>query len=315
VCRTDLNYRFDYSIVDMRRSVFAPVLTGVGCRNACDYCCIGSFFHGKYTLRKLEYVLAELKELSRKTRRIAFVDTNLYNNPGYVRRLCSEMIRSGYRFLWGAQCTIDIGDDPDTLALMRRAGCKVLFIGLETIEQANLDAVHKSNCADSYRRRIRTIHEAGMRIAAFFMFGFDGDTLDTSAQLSRFIIDQDIALPMLNILVPTPGTPMYARLRQEGRLLMTDDREFLKNNIAYNSSFNLCFYKPARMTPDQVETEFIDLLGRLSGIPQILRRSVSTDLSLSLFFLYMNWLFRQEYLRLKRKRAADRRVQDGHGSR
>jgi radical SAM superfamily enzyme YgiQ (UPF0313 family) len=312
MCRTDLNYLFDYSIVDMRRSVFAPVLTGVGCRNACDYCCIGSFFHATYTLRKLDYVLAELDALNRQTRRVAFVDTNLYNNAAYLRRLCAAMIGRDYRFIWGAQCTIDIGDDPDTLALMRKAGCKLLFIGLETIDQANLDAVHKTYDADSYRRRIETIHKAGIRIAAFFMFGLDGDTLDTSARLSRFIMDHDIALPMLNILVPTPGTPMYARLRQEGRIRMTDDSEFLKNNIAYNSSFNLCFYTPRNMTPGQVEREFVDLLGRLSGLPQIFRRSLSSDVRLSLFLLYMNWLFRKEYRRLKRKQNAGPDLQAGY---
>ena len=313
VCRTDLNYLFDYSIVDMRRSVFAPVLTGVGCRNACDYCCIGSFFHATYTLRRLGYVLEEMDALSRRTRRIAFVDTNLYNNADYLRSLCSAMIDRGYGFLWGAQCTIDIGDDPETLALMRRAGCRLLFIGLETIDQANLDAVHKPYSADSYRRRIETIHAAGIKIAAFFMFGLDADTPETSARLSRFIIDHDIALPMLNILVPTPGTPMHAQLRQEGRILMTDDRDFLRNNIAYNSSFNLCFYTPRQMTPGQVEREFVDLLGRLSGIPQIVRRSISSDLRLSLFLLYMNWLFRREYLRLNRKQKADLELQVRRG--
>ena len=313
VCQTDLDYRFDYSVVDMRRSVFAPVLTSVGCRNACDFCCIGSFFHARYTVRKLEHVLAELDALSRRTRRIAFVDTNLYNDPAYVRRLCSAMIRSDYRFLWGAQSTVDVGDDPETLALMRRAGCRLLFIGLETIEQTNLDAVHKGHRAGSYERRIRTIHDAGIRIAAFFIFGFDGDTPDTSERLSGFIVDHDIALPMLNVLVPNPGTPLYARLRQEGRLLMTDDWDFLRNNTAYNSSFSLCFYQPARMTPRQVEEEFVDLLGRLSGVRQIIRRSVSPDLRLTLFLLYMNWLFRKEYVRLRRKRAADRPAQAPHG--
>lgn len=302
-CHTDLNYKFDYSIVDMRRSVFAPVLTGVGCRNACDYCCIGSFFHGKYTLRKIEFVLEELDVLSRTTRRIAFVDTNLYNNAGYVRCLCTAMIDRGYNFIWGAQCTIDIGDDPETLALMKKAGCRVLYIGMETIEQTNLDAIRKHYRVDSYRQKIKTIHNTGIRIAAFFMYGLDGDTLTTSARMSEFIKEHNIALPMLNILVPTPGTPMYAQLKREGRILMTDEQEFLKNNIAYNSSFNLCFYEPKNMTPTQVEEGFLDLLRRLSGIPQIIRRSLSADIPLSLFLLYMNWLFRKEYVRLRKQRV------------
>jgi hypothetical protein len=133
------------------------------------------------------------------------------------------------------------------------------------------------------------------------MYGLDGDTRDTAADMSRFIIDQKIALPMLNILVPTPSTPMFERLKREGRVLMKDEQEFLKNNVGYNASFTLCFYQPKNLTPAEVEDGFIDLLGRLSGYRQIIRRSVSTDLPLTRFLLYSNWLFRKEYLELKRR--------------
>ena len=213
------------------------------------------------------------------------------------------MIRRRYRFIWGAQSTVDIGDDPETLALLKKAGCRILYIGMETIEQANLDGMNKHYRIDTYPRKIENIHRAGLRIAAFFMYGLDGDTRETAADMSRFIIDHKIALPMLNILVPTPSTPMFERLKREGRVLMKDEQEFLKNNIGYNASFTLCFYQPKNMTPAEVEDGFIDLLGRLSGYRQIIRRSVSGDLPLTLFLLYSNWLFRKEYLELKRRRG------------
>ena len=125
--------------------------------------------------------------------------------------------------------------------------------------------MHKKYSVESYGRKIRNIHAAGIKIATFFMYGLDGDTHDTAAQMSRFIVDNRIALPMLNVLVPTPGTPLYERLKSEDRILMKDAQEFLMNNPAYNSSFNLCFYRPRNMTPLQVEEGFIELLGRLSG--------------------------------------------------
>ena len=298
----DLNFPFDYSVLDIDRLLFTPVLTSVGCRNSCDYCCIGSLYKGTYRLRNLRYVLEELGMLSRVTRRIAIVDTNIYNNRGYLRRLCEAMIDRGYRFIWGAQSTVDIGDDPETLVLLKKAGCRILYIGMETIEQANMDGVHKNYRVETYRRKIEAIHRAGIRIAAFFMYGLDSDTRETSATMSRFIIDHKIALPMLNIVVPTPGTPMYTKLKREGRVLMKDEQEFLKNNIAYNASFNLCFYEPKNMTPLEVEEGFIDLLGRLSGYGQIVRRSVSRDIPLTMFLLYSNWMFRKEYVELKRRR-------------
>ena len=301
-CKTDLSYRFDYSTLDPKRVIFTPVLFGVGCRNSCDYCCIASLYKGKYRLRKFSHVMDELEYLRRRTRNIAVVDTNIYNNRDYLKKICREMIRRKFVFVWGAQSTIDIGDDATTLQLLKEAGCRVLFIGLETINQSNMDAIHKIHRIDSYSHKIRNIHKAGIKIAAFFMYGLDGDTVDTSLYLSQFIIKNRIALPMLNILVPTPGTKIYEQLKSEGRILMKDAQEFLRNNVAYNSSFNLCLYVPRNMTSAEVENGFIDLLGRLSGYSQIIRRSVNRDLRLTLFLLQSNWLFRKEYVLLKKKK-------------
>ena len=301
-CKPDLNFSIDYTFLNMRRTVFAPVLFGVGCRNRCDYCCIGSNFEGRYTLRKIHLVLKELDYLRQRTRRIAVIDTNIYNNRDYFRQMCREMIRRDYAFIWGAQSTVDIGRDPETLSLLRQAGCRVLFIGMESIEQENLDGMHKKYRVSEYPAIIKTIHDAGIRIAAFFMYGLDADTIDTAARLGSFITRHRIALPMLNILVPTPATPMYDRLLQDGRILMSGGQEFLKNNIAYNSSFCMCYYLPKQMTPVEVEDGFIEVLGRLAGIRQIVRRSFSTDIPLSLFLLYMNWMFRKEYVELRRMR-------------
>ena len=309
-CDTDLNYRFDYTVVSSSRVFFMPVVLSVGCYNTCDYCCIASIYRGRYRLRKMTHVLDELDELRRTTRRIAMVDTNVYNNRDYLRRLCREMIARKYNFIWGAQSTIDIGEDKETLELLKKAGCRILFIGMETIEQVNLDAMHKKYAVESYSQKIRNIHAAGIKIAAFFMYGLDGDTHDTAAQMSRFIVDNRIALPMLNVLVPTPGTPLYERLKSEDRILMKDAQEFLMNNPAYNSSFNLCFNRPRNMTPLQVEEGFIELLGRLSGYWQLFRRSVCNEIPLTLFLLYMNYSFRKEYLMLRKNRKAPATVAD-----
>lgn len=301
-CKTDLNYKFDYTVLDTRKVFFTPVLLSVGCCNNCDFCCIASIYKGKYVLRKLNYLVEELDYLHRSTRKIAFVDTNIYNNRKYLMKLCEVMIERNYNFVWGAQCTVDIGDDLETLDLLKKAGCKVLFIGIESIEQQNLDSVNKNYIADSFQQKIKNIHKAGIKIASFFIYGLDYDTVDTSAKLSQFIIDNKIALPMINILVPTPGSRIYERLEREERILMKDKLDFLKNNIAYNSSFNMCFYHPKNMTPLQVEEGFLDLLRRLSGFYQIIKRSFNKSFPLTLLLLYMNWLFRKEYIELNRRK-------------
>jgi radical SAM superfamily enzyme YgiQ (UPF0313 family) len=302
-CKTDINYKFDYSVLDTDRVIFTPVLSSVGCCNNCSYCCIASIYKGKYHLRNLKHLYEELESLHRSTKYIAFVDTNFYNNREYLIKICNEMINRRYNFIWGAQCTIEIGDDIETLSLLKKANCKVLFIGMESINQQNLDEVNKKYKADSYQRKIKNIHNAGIKIASFFIYGLDNDTIHTAGQLSRFIKTNRIALPMLNILVPTPGSGIYEQLKRENRILMKDELDFLKNNVAYNSSFVLCFYIPKNMTPQQVEDGFIDLLRSLSGFYQIIRRSLSKSMSLTLFLLYMNWQFRKEFLILNKKRV------------
>ncbi|MCB2205999.1 radical SAM protein [bacterium] len=301
-CGVDLNYQIDYTTLNAKRLLFTPVLTSVGCNYRCDYCCIAALYKGVCRVRKLRYVFSELEYLHGKTRRIAFMDTNIHSRHNYLRALCEGMLARGFRFTWGAQATIDIGDDPETLRIMRKAGCKALFVGLESFTQANLENVNKAQSVETYGRRIQNIHRAGIKIAAFLMYGFDHDTKDTAAQLSELVISHNIALPMINLLVPLPGTPLYSRLKSENRLLIKDEHDFLRNNIGYNSSFNLCLYKPLQMTADEAEAGFIDLLGRLSGLVGIVRRSLCPDPRLSVFFLYSNWLFRREYLRLKRMR-------------
>jgi radical SAM superfamily enzyme YgiQ (UPF0313 family) len=190
---------------------------------------------------------------------------------------------------------------------MRKAGCKVLFIGLESIDQQNLNYLNKNYNADSYKQKITNIHNAGIKIAAFFIYGLDYDNINTTNNLSRFIIENRIALPMLNILVPTPGSRLYAQLTKENRILMETELDFLKNNVAYNSSFNLCYYQPKNMTSTQVEDGFLELLKTLSGFYQIIRRSLSNSFTLTIFLLYMNWEFRREYIALKRRKRLRKR--------
>jgi radical SAM superfamily enzyme YgiQ (UPF0313 family) len=302
-CKTDINYKFDYSVLNKNRVIFTPVLSSVGCCNNCSYCCIASIYKGKYQLRNLKHLFEELETLHRSTKYIAFVDTNFYNNREYLIKICNEMISRKYYFVWGAQCTVEIGDDIEVLTLLKKANCKILFIGMESINQQNLNDVNKKYDARSYQQKIKNIHDAGIKIASFFIYGLDNDTIHTAEQLSRFIIENRIALPMLNILVPTPGSGIYEQLKRENRILMKDELDFLKNNVAYNSSFVLCFYIPKNMTPKQVEDGFIDMLRRLSGFYQILRRSLNKSITLTLFLIYMNWQFRKEYLILNKKRG------------
>src|SRR5512142_2293843 len=127
----------------------AAVQAGRGCVHACRYCSIAAF-HGGYRVRPVDEVVEEVRGLPRN---LIFVDDNLVAQPAYARALFEAL--TPLRKRWVAQSSIRVADDPDLLAAAARSGCLGLFIGIETVNAANLGSVEKGfNDAASYRVRL-----------------------------------------------------------------------------------------------------------------------------------------------------------------
>lgn len=277
-CGVHLDFPFDYSVFEGRNIRCTPILSSIGCGNNCEFCCTAAVYGGRYHLRQIEYVIADLRAARARGRWMGFVDSNIYADREYLRRLCAAVSAAKLDVHWGAEGTIDIGRDPETLRAMKRAGCVLLFVGLETPNQASLDSVGKPYSAEGQSEAVGEIHRAGIAVAGYFLLGLDGDTSETFEQVYRFIRDTRVNLPALNLLLPAPGTRTFARLDREGRLVVRTEDEFLRNNLSYNISCNRCFYVPKLMSAAETEREFARLHGRLSSLWQVLRRSATGNL-------------------------------------
>jgi len=293
-CGIDINFPFDYSIFSGKRIHFTPVLSSVGCRNECDFCCTAAIYGGRYRLRNLNHVLTDLEIARSRTRYVGFVDSNIYNNREYLMRLCSRIIGKNLDIRWGAESTIDVAEDLEALDSLRQAGCGVLFIGLETPNQKSLDSVNKPYSAERYHELIQRIHRAGIFVAGYFILGLDGDTSSSFETLFEFIHGARVNIPILNLLLPPPGTKVFDRLGKEGRLLIKNEDAFILNNLYYNTSCNRCFFIPKHMSVEEAEVKFIDLNRRLSSFREILWRSATVRPSELAFLLYMNLAFRSD---------------------
>ena len=113
-----------------------------------------------------------------------------------------------------------MADDPRLMALMRKSGCGGVLIGFESLSAATLAAMGKSwnRARRDYEESIRRIREAGIAIYATFVFGYDTDDADAFERTVEFAIGRKFHMAAFNHLVPFPGTPLYRRLQQEGRL-------------------------------------------------------------------------------------------------
>lgn len=300
----DLNFPFDYSMLLGRRIAFMPVLASVGCRNRCDFCCTAARHRGEFRLRKLRHVLADLLALRNHTHRFALVDSNIYNNRGYLLALCSAMERAGFGFQWGAESTIDIGEDEETLRALRGAGCRMLYIGFETLNQLSLDSVHKPYDTAAYERAMVKLRRHGFLVAGYFLLGLDADTTDTFDELFEFIHRTRVNLPVINILLPAPGTAVFERLDREGRLLVNTEEGFLRNALFYSNSCSRCFFRPAGLTVDELEKGLVGLRRRLASLRETVRRSLVLDPVAATFLLSMNVQFRHDSRRMAAAREA-----------
>jgi radical SAM superfamily enzyme YgiQ (UPF0313 family) len=207
---------------------FASVQTSRGCPLDCDFCSVTSFNGRRYRRRPPEEVLDELERIEHEL--LFFVDDNIIGYGGPARdmalRLFRGMVERGLTKQWFCQASINIGDDPEVLEWAGRAGCRMVFLGLEADDSAALAAVNKrlnlKRGADAYAATFDRIHQAGIAVLGAFVFGMDGDTPTKLRRRAEFIVNSGVDVMQCTALTPLPGTQLFERLRQEGRLLYGD---------------------------------------------------------------------------------------------
>lgn len=232
-----------------------------GCPNHCDFCSLAVMYKNKLRKRPVEAVAAEYASFKGKV--IIFWDDNIAGDREYAKRLFKAI--TPYRKWWSSQASIHAGQDEEFLALAAESGCKQLFLGLESVSQASLNAVHKRfNPVEDYARIIARIHSYGIAVQAGIVFGFDCDRPQIFAETLDFIEQTGVQNATFNILTPFPGTPLFRKLEAQGRILSYDwDR--------YNSRADVVF-QPRHMSADELLAGFRWANQRFYSLPGIVRR-------------------------------------------
>ncbi|MCE1229983.1 MAG: B12-binding domain-containing radical SAM protein, partial [Firmicutes bacterium] len=191
------------------------VQTSRGCRHGCRFCSITAFHGATLRHRPVDRVLREIGEAPKA---FIFVDDNLVADVPYARTLL-EGLRP-LRKRWASQCTLRIADDPNLLKLAKGAGCVGLFVGLESLDPRNLEAVDKGvNVERDSLARIRKIRQAGIAVQAAVIVGLDHDDPGVFRRTLTFLQNARVDALQLSILTPLPGTPLFADFEAQGRLL------------------------------------------------------------------------------------------------
>ncbi|MGC1375448.1 MAG: radical SAM protein [Anaerolineales bacterium] len=222
---------------------------GRGCRFACDFCSVHAVYGSTLHQRCLDDVIAEIDGIRRSY--LLFVDDNLFVNESQAEELFRALLP--LKAHWICQTSVDLAQNSRLLDLMARSGCIAVFIGFESLNEANLAQMRKKwNLKQGdFAEAVRQFYEHGIMVCGSFVFGYDGDAPTAFDRTLDFAMRSRLALAQFNPLIPTPGTPLYQRLQAEGRLLypswwLDDDYRygqaiFTPQNMSANELTEGCF--------------------------------------------------------------------------
>lgn len=252
-----------------------------GCHNRCGFCYLSTDgLKMPYRMRTPEQVVQEFADNGEPY--AVFVDNNLGSKRDYLRALCRAL--RPLDKIWSAAVTLDVTDDPALVREMALAGCTGVFIGFESLSDANLaDARKRTPRTDDYARRVALLHDHGIQVNGSFVVGFDEDRRDCFATLAQWIEANRLECATFHILTPYPGTPLFRQMEREGRLLHQDWSLYDTAHVVF---------RPKHLTPEELAHGYGWLYQRLFSSASIWRRRPN-DLRAVLPYLAMSYLYKR----------------------
>ena len=291
-----------------RRDLFDPsyawgtIQTSRGCPMDCHFCSVSTFNGRRFRQRPLEEVWDELKIIPHKN--IFFVDDNIlgYGRAAEERAIClfRGMVEKKIRKRFLCQTSLNFAENPEVLKWAQKAGCKMIFVGLESVSEGSLKYFGKSynlkKGVQDYSTSIRRCHDHGIGVIGALMFGSDGEDPGIFQKTLRFIKESGLDVIQITFATPLPGTKLFNKLHEEGRLTYTN---FPEDWGAYR--FSRVVFKPKGIFDEDLYRgmTFVKdgLYTRLSFFTRVFRTFFETKALTTTYLSYkLNMGYRRAYL-------------------
>jgi len=246
--------------------IMGAVQSTRGCTNRCEFCAISSFCKHGVRHRPVKNVVEEIKQMPNKI--FVFHDPHLTANPRYARKLFKELIRQKIHKTWVANGTTNVlgKADDEFLDLAQKSGCVEWFVGFESVSQAALDGIKKMhNKVENFKKMINRLHNHGMAVQGGIIFGFDQDELDVFDTTIEKLYELEIDVLEVNVLTPYPGTPLFDRLEQQGRILTKDWSRYNQTDVVF---------QPKNMSPEELWNGAREVAKEFYSWPRIVQRNI-----------------------------------------
>lgn len=238
-----------------------PIQATRGCPYKCIFCPVYEFQGCTYRMRPLDNVIDEINHINSK--RLFFIDNSLTINLDYTKALFKKMKGLNKKVICYGNINV-LGRDEELLRLSREAGCDLWLVGLESINQKTIEFMRKTtNKVEEYASAIKKIHDYGIMIQGLFVFGFDNDTPAVFDETLEAINKWELDKAGFAILTPFPGTILFNKFEQEGRIITKDWSKYNLKNVVF---------KPKKMSEEELFTGTRRLVKEFYSLPNSFRR-------------------------------------------
>ena len=261
--------RFD--LLKVRRYRSMAIQFARGCPYSCEFCDIIVMYGRRPRTKSVAQVLAEVEAIhALGVANIFVVDDNFIGNKKDAKALLAALgdwqLARGYPMEFMTEVSLNVAQDDELLALMKRAHFTTVFVGIESPRAASLQESNKTqNTREDIVTSVHRIQAAGIEVMAGMIVGFDSDDASIFDEQFRFIQQARIPISMTGMLNALPKTPLHARLKLAGRLIAESvGDQFVFTNIVPGGMSRLELYEGYRQ-----------LLRRLYGYRAYRRRAMA----------------------------------------
>ncbi|SDM47894.1 B12-binding domain-containing radical SAM protein [Halarsenatibacter silvermanii] len=217
----------DFSLIENYKEIpYIPYQTSRGCPHNCEFCSVVEMFGRNVRDRPPAQVIKDLKSIKKtpaqKDKHVFIVDDNFSANIKRARDLLQKLSDSNLEMEWSTQEEVLVHKKEEILDLMAKTGCKRLHLGIESVNPDALEEYQKPQSRSDIYKAVEKIKKRDISVHGMFVLGADNDTARTIRETMQAAVNLDLETAQFFVLVPPPGTELFRRLKEEGRLLIEE---------------------------------------------------------------------------------------------
>lgn len=239
----------------------APIETTRGCPYNCDFCSVSRFFGTRQRHKPIQDIITDIKSLSQNN--LFFLDDNITGDKRFAKELFREMIP--LKKIWVGQASVQVANDPELMKLAYKSGCRALLIGFESMSDSGISQYRKTlKTIDENILAVKKLHKNGIMTMASLIFGLDSDTHEVFDVAYEFLTGAKAAFFQACAMTPFPGTPVFNKLREQGRILTDDWRRYDASKVIIS---------PENISPEELLDGYNKIKWHFYSYKSILKRS------------------------------------------